>query len=144
MNKKQITILAIGVLAVVAIYWFFFRNKKDETKKESSFNDDYLVKGDEMGYKKCCDGICIMEVDNQLDFEVTTVRYKCCLESNCGTKVSKRTASSNYNGKGTASVAKERELGSKENCKDSKGNKIPCPEKINSSDIVSIRQVQYH
>lgn len=51
MNKKQMTMLAIGVLAVVAIYWFFFRNKKDETKKESSFNDDYLVIGDEMGYK---------------------------------------------------------------------------------------------
>ena len=42
------TMLAIGVLAVVAIYWFFFRKK--DTKKESSFNPDYLVIGDEMGY----------------------------------------------------------------------------------------------
>ena len=42
------TMLAIGVLAVVAIYWFFFR-KKDESKKESNYNDDYLVIGDEMG-----------------------------------------------------------------------------------------------
>lgn len=49
MNKKQMTMLAIGVLAVVAIYWFFFRKK--DTKKESSFNPDYLVIGDEMGYK---------------------------------------------------------------------------------------------
>ena len=51
------TMLAIGVLAVVAIYWFFFRNKKDETKKESSFNDDYLVIGDEMGYSKSKGGL---------------------------------------------------------------------------------------
>ncbi len=49
------TMLAIGVLAVVAIYWFFFRKK--DTKKESSFNPDYLVIGDEMGYSKSKGGL---------------------------------------------------------------------------------------
>lgn len=55
MNKKQMTMLAVGVIAIVAIYWFFFRKKDD--KKESSFNPDYLVIGDEMGYSKSKGGL---------------------------------------------------------------------------------------
>lgn len=53
MNKKQLTMLAIGIIAVVGIYFIFFRRKKDDGKKESSFNPDYLVIGEESGYLVC-------------------------------------------------------------------------------------------
>ena len=31
MNKKQMTMLVIGVIAVVAIYFIFFKDKKEES-----------------------------------------------------------------------------------------------------------------
>ncbi len=36
MNQKQITMLAIGIIAVVAIYYIFFKNKGDK-KEESGY-----------------------------------------------------------------------------------------------------------
>ena len=66
------TMLAIGVLAVVAIYWFFFRKK--DTKKESSFNPDYLVIGDEMGYKS---GETITRLANGATMRTDPARCRC-------------------------------------------------------------------
>ncbi len=136
MNKKQMTMLAIGVLAVVAIYWFFFRKK--DTKKESSFNPDYLVIGDEMGYngesgyKKDCPkgkeiGQCTMVIDPNSNGGVTIYKYKCCVEA--------AAASGRF-----VYQHKKRPAGStstrQKNCFDPKGNPTPCPPTIPEEDII--------
>ncbi len=122
-----------GAVILFVIYWFFFRNKKD-TKKESSFNPDYLVIGDEIGYKKCCWDVCEMKTVNLDTSTVITTKWNCCLASNCPEEPKAGTASSNYNGKYKNSTQRT----TADNfCKDAKGNRITCPTKIDPKDIIS-------
>lgn len=44
-SKKQWAMIAVGIVALVLVYWFFFRKKK-----ESSYDPNVMIFGNESGY----------------------------------------------------------------------------------------------
>lgn len=142
-SKKQWVMIAVGVGALLAIYWFFFRKKK----AESGYDENVMIFGNENGYtanqldpngiesgylKKCPQGQtftgeCTMIIDPNTSGGATIHKYRCCEPAaetgRTGSVMPKFT-------KKPAGSARTKE------CFNSKGVKIPCPTTLPEEDII--------
>ncbi len=143
-SKQQWFMLATGVALLALVYWFFFRKKKTE----SSYDENVMIFGNEngytnyeldggsleSGYKKDCpkgqvEDICEKkEIRGSGDNEQLVItRYRCCVPGN----IMDRKANSKK---------VMRSAGGGSQCKDSKGNIIPCAP-IKVEDVIEVRTI---
>lgn len=73
LTKKHWAMLIIGVLALIAVWYFFLRKKKGA---ESSYDPSLLIMGGESGYKTF--------KPNVVDVETTNPLYKPASKCSCG------------------------------------------------------------